>query len=217
MRELAFSNLAGLEGAGGTAGCSFLGHRRTSGTKISPITREWLMSTKLGIVLVAVAGLTACKPQPWIRSQIKPANMGFSLEMPWPASEKVKKITTVSGPVDLHLYQSDRGPLYVYTMAYEDFDMGSSDAKYYLGALTKTIVGTDQLISRREYLQNGYPAMEIRTSGQGNSLHIERLILANGKMFHLALQMPSSEKLSGEGQRFFDSFRIEPKQPAPAG
>jgi len=141
--------------------------------------------------------------------------MGFSLEMPWPASEKVNKITTVSGPVDLHLYQSDRGPLHVFTMAYEDFAMGSGDAKYYFGVLTKTVVGTDHLISQREYLQNGYPAIEIRTSGQGNALHITRIILANGKMFHLALRMPSSEKLSGEGQRFFDSFRIEPK-PVPA-
>jgi len=171
------------------------------------------MSTKLGIVLLAVAGLTACKPQPWVRSQIKPANMGFSLEMPWPASEKVNKIATVSGPVDLHLYQSDRGPRHVYTMAYQDFDMGSGDAKYYFDVLTKTIVGTDQLVSRREYLQNGYPAMEIRT--KGNALHIERLILAKGKMFHLVLQMPVSEKLSGEGQRFFDSFRIDPN-PVPA-
>jgi len=174
------------------------------------------MSTKLGIVLVAVAGLTACNPQHLIRSEIKPANMGFSLEMPWPASEKVQKVTTVSGPIDQHLYQSDRGPLHIYTMAYEDFAMGSADANYYFGALTKGILGTDHLISQRQYWQNGYPAIEIRTSSQGNALHIRRIILANGKMFHLALQMPLSEKMSGEGQRFFDSFRIDPK-PVPAG
>jgi hypothetical protein len=166
---------------------------------------------KFGLLVAIAAELTACGRHS-STARVSPPDGGFSVMMPGPVTESVRTVDTVAGPVELHLHQSTvNGAQYVFTVAYQRLSDPSTNPGIYLEGAARGNLGSDQVILKKDYLQNGYPGIELHTSSQANQ-RIARLVVANGRLYQLSLRLPRGEKMPQDFQLFFDSLRIEPQR-----
>jgi len=156
-------------------------------------------------LLIAAAGLAACALP---STEVPLSADGFVVTMPNEVKRTTQKIDGKSGPFELCVYQADLGPRHIFTVAHSPMS-SKGDATVPLEAAA-TVAG-GQLISKREYRQNGYPAMDVRTT-EGGKMWIRRMVVANGRLYQFTVQMPQDEALAAPEIRFLDSIRIVPEK-----
>jgi hypothetical protein len=157
---------------------------------------------------VATIGLMAilagsAQAQSW--QLVSPAGSGFSIQMPGTPEASTSNISTVIGPVPMHMYMISSAAE-AYFVAYSDFPTNVDVQRCFDGARDSAFAN-GRVYSESNTSLNGYPGRAIVGTKDGFRATL-RMYIANGRFYQVLYLSQGSSSLPQTAVAFFDSFRI---------